>query len=159
MKDFGEAAHLFTDVKGQTFIMSLVRSSTRMTDSRVTPISRGTNLFRPFIFSCKAIIITAKIPRRVIIQFTRTTDKCNASHMSIYKQLKLDSNLDKEKGDSVSFQIPAIFRVLHFRFDFIQILHIFVFSKYLLLDTSTFDIFFRQVIFQADKNNSVLTNH
>lgn len=52
VKLLGDAAHLFTVVSGHSWTTSLVRSSTRITDSLVIPSRRGTSLFLLFIFSC-----------------------------------------------------------------------------------------------------------
>lgn len=53
VKLLGDAAHLFTVVRGHSWTTSLVLSSTLITDSLVMPRSRGTSLFLLFIFSCK----------------------------------------------------------------------------------------------------------
>lgn len=52
VKLLGEAAQRFTVVSGHSCNTSLVFSSTRITESLVTPSKRGTSLFLPFIFSC-----------------------------------------------------------------------------------------------------------
>lgn len=52
VKLLGDAAHLLTVVRGHSWTTSLVRSSTRITDSLVMPRRRGTSLFLLFIFSC-----------------------------------------------------------------------------------------------------------
>ncbi|TNN66759.1 hypothetical protein EYF80_023001 [Liparis tanakae] len=53
VKLLGDAAHLFTVVRGHSCTTSLVFSSTLNTDSLVMPRSRGTSLFLLFIFSCR----------------------------------------------------------------------------------------------------------
>lgn len=53
VKLLGDAAHLFTVVRGHSWTTSLVFSSTLITDSLVMPRSRGTSLFLLFIFSCE----------------------------------------------------------------------------------------------------------
>lgn len=62
VKLLGDAAHLFTVVRGHSWTTSLVFSSTLITDSLVMPRSRGTSLFLLFIFSCnkKRVLTSAR---------------------------------------------------------------------------------------------------
>lgn len=72
VKLLGDAAHLFTVVRGHSWTTSLVLSSTLITDSLVIPRRRGTSLFLLFIFSCEKKF---KKQRKKLWRVTSTKDK------------------------------------------------------------------------------------